>query len=77
MLSTIKTTITERQEIVNLRSNISDLIDKNKMTSNNKITRRGGTKGILKGKGAYFNPPAELTSLKPFFKENTVSKWAT
>jgi ABC-type Mn2+/Zn2+ transport system ATPase subunit len=76
-LSTIKTTITERQEIVNLQSNIGDLIDKIKMTSNNKIARRGGTKGILEGKGAYFNPPAELTGLKPFFEENTVSKWAT
>jgi DNA repair exonuclease SbcCD ATPase subunit len=76
-LSTIKTTITERQEIVNLQSNIGDLIDKIKMTSNNKIARRGGTKGILEGKGAYFNPPAELTDLKPFFEENTVSKWAT
>jgi hypothetical protein len=38
--------------------------------------KRGGAKGLLEGKGAYFNPPGELSELKPFFEEDTVSKWA-
>lgn len=75
-LSRIKSTITGRQEIIDLQSNIGTLIETIKLTSGNRIARRGGTKGILEGKGAYFNPPAELTELKPFFQENTVSKWA-
>lgn len=76
-LSRIKTTITGRQEIIDLQSHIGVLIETIKFTSSNRIAKRGGTKGVLEGKGAYFNPPAELTELKPFFEENTVSKWAT
>jgi hypothetical protein len=44
--------------------------------SNKLSKRKGGIKGILSGKGAYFNPPAELDEMSPFFEENTVSKWA-
>jgi len=72
----IKTTITGRQEIIDLQNQIGVLIDTIKLTSSNRIAKRGGAKGILEGKGAYFNPPAELSELKPFFEENTVSKWA-
>jgi hypothetical protein len=72
----IRTTITERQVIAYLRSRIGVLIDTIKFTSGNKIAKRGGTKGVLEGKGAYFNPPVELGDLKPFMDGDTVSKWA-
>lgn len=75
-LAKIKTTITGRQEIIDLQAQIGMLIDTIKFTTNNKIAKRGGAKGILEGKGAYFKPPEELSELKPFFEENTVSKWA-
>lgn len=75
-LAKIKTTITGRQEIINLQGQIGVLIDTIKFTSNNQIAKRGGAKGILEGKGAYFKPPKELSELKPFFEEDTVSKWA-
>lgn len=75
-LSKIKTTITGRQEIIDLQNQIGVLIDTIKFTSNNKIAKRGGAKGVLEGKGAYFKPPEELGELKPFFEEDTVSKWA-
>lgn len=75
-LSKIKTTITGRQVIIDLQTQIGVLIDKIKLTNDNKIDKRGGAKGILEGKGAYFNPPEELSELKPFFVEDTVSKWA-
>ena len=75
-LAKIKTTITGRQEIINLQVQIGVLIDTIKFTSSNKIAKRGGAKGILEGKGAYFKPPEELNELKPFFEEDTVSKWA-
>ena len=52
------------------------MIDTIKFTSSNKIAKRGGAKGVLEGKGAYFKPPEELSDLKPFFEEDTVSKWA-
>jgi len=72
----IKTTITGRQEIIDLQAQIGVLIDTIKFTSGNKIAKRGGAKGILEGKGAYFKPPEELSELKLFFEEDTVSKWA-
>jgi energy-coupling factor transporter ATP-binding protein EcfA2 len=75
-LAKIKTTITGRQEIINLQGQIGVLIDTIKFTSSNQIAKRGGAKGILEGKGAYFKPPKELSELKPFFEEDTVSKWA-
>jgi ABC-type molybdenum transport system ATPase subunit/photorepair protein PhrA len=76
-LLNIKTTITDKQEIINLQSQISSLINTIKFTSKSKIAKRGGTKGILEGKGAYFNPPKELSELMPFFEDNSVSKWAS
>lgn len=76
VLAKIRTTITERQGIAELRSQIGALIDTIKFTSGNKIAKRGGVKGILEGKGAYFNPHPELNDLKPFFESDTVSKWA-
>jgi energy-coupling factor transporter ATP-binding protein EcfA2 len=76
-LSKIKTTITGRQEIIDLQNQIGVLINTIRFTSNNKIAKRGGAKGVLEGKGAYFKPPEELSELKPFFEEDTVSKWAT
>lgn len=75
-LANIRTTITGRQKIIDLQKQIGVLIDTIKFTSNNKIAKRGGAKGILEGKGAYFKPPEELNELKPFFEEDTVSKWA-
>lgn len=75
-LSKIKTTITGRQGIINLQNQIGVLIDTIKFTSNNKIAKRGGAKGVLEGKGAYFRPPEVLGELKPFFEDETVSKWA-
>ncbi len=75
-LDTIRTTIKGRQDIIDLQTQIGLLIGTIKFTSNNKIAKRGGAKGILEGKGAYFNPPAELSELKTFFEEDSVSKWA-
>lgn len=75
-LSKIKTAITGRQEIIKLQQQIGVLIDTIRFTSGNKIMKRGGAKGLLEGKGAYFNSPGELSELKPFFEEDTVSKWA-
>jgi energy-coupling factor transporter ATP-binding protein EcfA2 len=75
-LSKIRSTITGRQEIIDLQNQIGMLIDAVKFTSGSKIAKRGGIKGILEGKGAYFSPPAELNELKPFFEDDIVSKWA-
>lgn len=75
-LESIKTTIKGRQDIIDLQTQIGLLIDTIKFTSTNKIAKRGGAKGVLEGKGAYFNPPEELSELKPFFEEDSVSKWA-
>jgi DNA repair exonuclease SbcCD ATPase subunit len=76
-LAKIKRTITERQEIIDLQAQIGVLINTIKFTTKNKISKRGGAKGVLEGKGAYFKPPEELSELKPFFEEDTVSKWAS
>lgn len=75
-LSNIKTTITERQEIIWLQEQVSLLLDALKLTKDNKISKRGGAKGILQGKGAYFNPPEKLNDFKPFFEKDTVTNWA-
>jgi hypothetical protein len=75
-LAKIKTTITGRQEIINLQEQIGVLINAIRLTPNNKIAKRGGARGVLEGKGAYFKPPKELSELKPFFEEDTVSEWA-
>jgi len=75
-LAKIRTTITEREGIAELRSQIGVLIDTIKFTSSNKIAKRGGVKSILEGKGAYFNPNPELSDLRPFLEGDTVSKWA-
>lgn len=73
-----KTTITDSPEISILQQHIGVLISNIEFTgSTNKIAKRkGGIKGLLSGKGAYFNPPAELNELKPFFEEDSVSEWA-
>lgn len=55
-LAKIKTTITDRREINDLQIQIGVLIETIKFTTNNKIAKRGGAKGILEGKGAYFKP---------------------
>jgi ABC-type Mn2+/Zn2+ transport system ATPase subunit len=75
-LSRIRTTVTGRQEIINLKAYVEILLNAIKLTGGNRIARRGGAKGLLEGKGAYFNPPEELEELKPFFEEDTVTKWA-
>jgi energy-coupling factor transporter ATP-binding protein EcfA2 len=77
-LSKIKTTITGRQELINMQQQIGILINNIEFTggSNKLAKRKGGIKGVLNGKGAYFNPPPELSEMEPFFEENTVSKWA-
>jgi hypothetical protein len=77
-LSKIKTTITGREEVIALQQQIGVLISNIEFTSGtNKLAKRkGGIKGVLSGKGAYFNPPDELDELRPFFEDDTVSKWA-
>jgi ABC-type multidrug transport system ATPase subunit len=77
-LSKIKTTITGREEIIALQQQIGILISNIEFTSgSNKLAKRkGGIKGVLSGKGAYFNPPDVLDELRPFFEDDTVSKWA-
>ena len=76
-LMKIKTTITGRAEIVALQQHIGVLINNIELAGANKLVKRkGGIKGVLSGKGAYFNLPAELNELHPFFSEDTVPKWA-
>lgn len=77
-LAKIKTQITDREQIRALQQHIGTLINNIEFTeSTNKLAKRkNGIKGILKGKGAYFNPPVELDELRPFFEEDSVSKWA-
>lgn len=77
-LERIRNTITGKEEIIALQQQISVLINNIEFTDNSSklAKRKGGIKGILKGKGAYFNPPVELNGLRPFFEEDTVSKWA-
>lgn len=77
-LAQIKTTITGREDIIALQKQLGVLISNIEFTgTTNKLAKRkGGIKGVLNGKGAYFNPPSELDELRPFFEENTVSKWA-
>jgi len=75
-LSNIKAKITGRQEIIDLKNQIGALIGTIKLTTQNRIAKRGGTKAVLEGKGAYFNPPEELQELEPFFIDDIVPKWA-
>lgn len=77
-LSKIRTTITDRPEMVALREHIGVLIGNIEVADGGVklVKRKGGIKGVLSGKGAYFNPPAELNELRPFFSEDTVPKWA-
>ena len=77
-LAKVKTTITDNESIKALREQIGILISNIEFNSdkNTLSKRKGGIKGVLTGKGAYFNPPSELNALRPFFVENTVSKWA-
>lgn len=77
-LARIKTTITGREEVIALQQQIGVLISNIEFTdSTNKLAKRkNGIKGVLSGKGAYFNLPPELNELSPFFEEGTVSKWA-
>lgn len=77
-LSKIKTTIMQHSEITILREYIGILIQNIEFTSgSNKLAKRkGGIKGVLDGRGAFFNPPKELQELSPFFEEGTVSSWA-
>lgn len=77
-LEKIKTTITNDESVVALQQQIAILIKNIEITgSSNKISKRkGGIKGVLSGKGAYFNPPPELDGLKDFFQEESVAKWA-
>lgn len=77
-LAKIKTAITQREEVVAFRQQIGVLVNNIEFTgiSNNLSKRKVGIKGVLNGKGGYFNPPAELNGLSPFFDEGLVSKWA-
>ena len=77
-LSRIRKIITGSADIIALQQQIGVLISNIELTgSTNKLAKRkGGIKGVLSGKGAYFNPPAELDELRPFFEDDTVSKWA-
>ena len=77
-LEKIKTKITGREEVLALQKQIGVLISNIEFTgSTNKLAKRkSGIKGVLNGKGAYFNPPSELEELRPFFEEDAVTKWA-
>jgi ABC-type Mn2+/Zn2+ transport system ATPase subunit len=75
-LEQVRQLITDKKEIKTLRDQIHILTDTIKTTNKHTISKRGGTKGILQGKGAYFNPPEDLNLMQPFFEEDIVSQWA-
>lgn len=76
-LAQIKNTITGRDQIIALHKQLEVLINNIEFTGNNKLAKRkGGIKGVLDGKGAFFNPPEALKELSPFFEEDSVTKWA-
>lgn len=75
-LESLKKSITQNKEIIELQNQIRNLLNTLKSTSTNKLSKRGGTKAILEGKGAYFNPPKELDAFQSFFEEEIVSSWA-
>lgn len=75
-LQNLKTVILEDENINRLINQLQILLGKIKVSANKQIDRRSA-KGILDGKGAYFNPPKELESMKPFFDDMNVTKWAT
>lgn len=76
-MAKVRSAVTERSEIICLQKQVGALCDTLKVTNSNSIAKRGGAKGILEGKGAYFNPPKELQTLKPFFEDSSsVAKWA-
>ncbi len=71
----LKNVVIEDESIRNMITKIEILLSKIKVGTNNQIDKRSA-KGILDGKGAYFNPPKELESMKPFFEDQNVTKWA-
>lgn len=74
-LYNLKTVILEDESVLKLISQLQVLLSKIKVGANQQIDKRSA-KGILDGKGAYFNPPKELESMKPFFEDVGVTKWA-
>ncbi|MCL2400822.1 MAG: AAA family ATPase [Defluviitaleaceae bacterium] len=73
----IKNSITEDEEIKSLQTQLEQLIKVIKKTaSTNKLSKTGGIKGVLSGKGGYTNPPATLSKLEPFFKDSIVIDYA-
>lgn len=75
-LANIKTTINSDSQIAILKQNVNELINNIDITNSKIKKRKSGIKGLLGGKGAYFNPPEELNEMKPFFEEDSVSEWA-
>lgn len=74
-LHNLKTVIIDDDSVVELMGQLQLLLGKIKVGSNQQLDRRSA-KGILEGKGAFFNPPKELEEMKPFFDDDSVTKWA-
>ncbi len=74
-LQNLRTVIFDDENIIRLINQLQLLTGKIKVGVNQQIDKRSA-KGILEGKGAYFNPPKELESMKPFFEDANVTKWA-
>lgn len=74
-LYNLKTVILDDEKVQELINQLQILLGKIKVGANQQLDKRSA-KGILDGKGAYFNPPKELESMKPFFEDEGVTKWA-
>ena len=59
--------IIDDDSVVELMGQLQLLLGKIKVGSNQQLDRRSA-KGILEGKGAFFNPPKELEEIKFFLK---------
>ncbi len=75
-LYNLKTVILDDDETIKLIDQLQLFLGKIKVGGNQHIDKRSA-KGILDGKGAYFNPPKELESMRPFFEDEGIIKWAT
>lgn len=74
-LQNLRTVILDDENIIMLMNQLQVLLGKIKVGANQQIDKRSA-KGIFDGKGAYFNPPKALESMKPFFEDDCVTKWA-
>lgn len=74
-LQNLRTVILDDEDIIMLMNQLQLFLGKIKVGANQQIDKRSA-KGIFDGKGAYFNPPKALESMKPFFEDDCVTKWA-